>query len=394
MSKSTYISLLIAGLLLSCGDDVSSDNTPATSGFISATPVRETSLETLKSLAMLAGQDDVADLLNYGVTTYTVTYETTYNGNSITASGLLYLPKDLQGNAPLISLQHGTTFIKDDAPSVAGELTGMELFASAGYIAIMPDYIGYGESEEIFHPYYDEQTSARSVIDMITSTKKFLQHEKIGFNDKLFLAGYSEGGFVTLAAAKAIESDPSLGLTITAVAAGAGGYDLTEMLKGVTTETQYAYPSYLAFVLMAYNNTYQWNKPLTYFFRDKYATALSTYMNGQYSGSYINARLTTSVEDLFNPDFYQRLKTEDGEAELKQALQDNSVSGWNTNLPIRLYHGTNDEIIPYHNSEVTLQNFKTLGSENITLIAIPGGDHGSSFMPMLEDFIPWFETLR
>src|SRR5688572_22752894 len=104
---------------------------------------------------------------------------------TVKASGLLLVPLGTNEPAPLISVQHGTSFSKDEAPT-ASPYTGMELFASAGYIVLMPDYLGYGSSSEIFHPYYDKAYSALAVIDMITASKEFLLREKIGFNDKLF----------------------------------------------------------------------------------------------------------------------------------------------------------------------------------------------------------------
>jgi pimeloyl-ACP methyl ester carboxylesterase len=269
----------------------------------------------------------------------------------------------------------------------------MELFASAGYIALMPDFIGYGESEEVFHPYYDEASSALVVIDMIKSAKEFLIEKKIAFNDELFLAGYSEGGYVTLAAAKEIETNPTHGLTVKAVAAGAGGYDLKEMLSGISTNTYYSYPSYLAFVIMSYNNTYEWNKPLTYFFKPRYAEVLDTYMNGNFGGWTINQKLTTDLNELFDADFYSRLKEEDQELQFKQAIQLNTIDAWKTKVPTRLYHGTDDEIIPYENSEITLANFEKAGSTSVTLTSIPGGTHGSSFTPMIRDLVPWFVSL-
>src|SRR3712207_9335251 len=64
-----------------------------------------------------------------------------------------------------------------------------------------------------------------------SSVKEFLKKENIAFNDNLFLAGYSEGGYVTLAAAQEIENNPEHNLKLTGAAAGAGGYELTEMLK-------------------------------------------------------------------------------------------------------------------------------------------------------------------
>lgn len=362
--------------------------------FISATKNSAISFETLRAFTVNFGQKKISKLLKYGVQSYTVVYETKWKGKLVKGSGLILVPTGITEAAPILSFQHGTTFSKDEAPSASSGYTGMELFASAGYIVLMPDYLGYGSSSEIFHPYYDKEYSALAVIDMITSAKQFLQKEKISFNDKLFLAGYSEGGYVTLAAASEIERDASHDLKLTAVAAGAGGYDLTHMLKGVTTDSYYAYPAYLAFVLMAYNHTYDWNKPLTYYFKKPYADALTKYMDGAHGGWTINSHLTTNLSSLFDTNFYAHLKKPEGESILKQALKNNSIAGWKTKIPVRLYHGTKDEIIPFVNSEVTLKSFHTAGSPQVTLTSLPGGTHTSSFVPMLELFIPWFVELK
>ncbi|MBT1701931.1 lipase family protein [Fulvivirgaceae bacterium PWU20] len=384
--------MILSVLFFSCQDDTASEKPAEKKYFISAEETADIPLETLKALTTSLGQPDIAALLKYSIKSYTIVYETTFKGEPIQASGLLIIPQGLTADAPIISVQHGTTFVKSDAPSL-GAFTGMELFASAGYISLVPDFIGYGKSASVFHPYYDKDHSAFAVVDMIKSAKEFLASKKIGFNEKLFLAGYSEGGYVTLAAAKEIETNPSHNLKLTAVAAGAGGYDLNEMLKGITTSTYYSYPSYLAFVMMSYNNTYNWNKPLNYFFKQQYADALNQYMNGEYGGSFINQKLTTDLNSLFNADFYSRLKQPQGEPELKQALANNSIVGWNTATPIRLYHGSKDEIIPYQNSESTLKSFREAGNNNVTLTIIPQATHGSGLQPMLQNVIPWFLSL-
>lgn len=394
MSKSTYISLLLAGAILGCSDDVTSEKTsPGRNYLISALPVDSMSLQQLQGLAKLGGQNDMVGLVRHSVTTYKITYKTVYKGKPIDASGLLYIPQELSQPAPLISLHHGTTFVKKNVPSEGG-FSGMEYFAAAGYVAFMPDFIGYGSSADIFHPYYDRKHAASSIIDGLKSVKEFLHAHSIAFNNQLFLAGYSEGGYVTLAAAEEMESNPDHGLLPTAVAAGAGGYDMEQMLQSVTSSRYYTYPAYLAFVLMAYNITNDWNKPLDYFFQEKWSQVLPELMGGKYDGWQINAKLTSEVRALLNPDFYAGLVSDESEPLLKEALRANSIKGWKTATPIRLYHGTRDEIIPLENSEITLANFRKLGSENVSLTRIPGGTHGGSFLPMLQQFIPWFETIR
>jgi pimeloyl-ACP methyl ester carboxylesterase len=389
------ILLLLSGLALKCQEPVET-KAPDESihagkkYFVSASPGDGTSRTTLQLLAAGLGQSELAQLLQYDVETYTIVYNTVYKGEPVEASGLIMVPKEMVEAAPLVSLQHGTIFRKDEAPSVRGGFQGVEFFASAGYVTLMPDYLGYGSSSHIFHPYYDSEHSAATVIDLIKAAKEFLAKEEVAFNEELFLAGYSEGGYVTLAAAKEIETDPIHGLSVTAIAAGAGGYDLTEMLTSITSSDYYAYPGYLAFVLKSYHHTYGWKMPLSHFFREKYADAILKFVDGEHGGGYINSQLTTHVPSLFNPSFLENLAKTDGETELKNALILNSTAGWKTDTPVRLYHGTRDEIIPFQNSEKTLANFKAAGSDGVTLTAIPNGTHGSSFEPMLRDFIPWF----
>lgn len=398
MSASKLLIIILAAVLLNCQEAIetpSVENPPVEKKhLISASPGDLTSKNVLQLLASGFGEPGVSALLNYDVQSYTVTYSTLYKGKQVEASGLIMLPMGTKSVAGIVSLQHGTEFQKANAPSVKGGFHGVEFLASAGYIALLPDFLGYGASSEIFHPYYDRAHAASTVIDLVKAAKEFLVNEQIVVNDKLFLAGYSEGGYVTLAAAKEIEENSSHALTVTAVAAGAGGYALPEMLTAITSKTHYTYPGYLAFFLMAYNETNDWKKPLTYYFNEKYADALAKVMNGTYGGSYINSRLTTHVPSLLNASFYESLKSAGGEAQLKNALEANSVAGWRTEVPVRLFHGTNDEIIPLENSEFTLGKFKSAGSDNVSLTLIPGGTHSSSLEPMVRDFIPWFLSFK
>ena len=361
--------------------------------FVSIDTLSEVSINELKLFAGAYGGDLLNDKIRYSVKRYVVTYLTEYQQKTIKASGVLYLPKGITTPASLISAQHGTTFNKSDAPSVSQSFTGMEFLAATGYVTLMPDYIGYGASSEIDHPYYDSHHSAMAVIDMIKAVKEYTEQSKIvNLNNKLFLAGYSEGGYVTIAAQKQLEEKNNTGLHLKAVAAGAGGYDLTEMLKSLSNSNYYSYPAYLAFVINSYNTVYNWNKPFNYFFNESYANKLDSMMKGNKDGWAINNQLSTNMDSLFNKEFYQNLKG-NGELQFKKALIQNSLSNWAPKTPTKLYHGTNDEIVPLKNSEVTFEKYKEYGSNAVEYIPIPGGTHGNTLLPMIKSFFPWFEKI-
>lgn len=346
----------------------------------------------LQSLASADGFGIYSDEIKYGVSVYRLQYYTTYQGREVKASGLVCVPVGMAAPAPVISAQHGTIFTQNDAPSSFTGLSGFELFAAAGYVTLIPDYIGFGASGDVFHPYYDQKHSAHAVVDMIKASRRFYTEKNINVNEQLFLVGYSEGGYVTLAAQKEIETNPKHNLKVTASAAGAGGYDLSSMLAGVTSGQTYPYPAYLAYVLMAYNSTNNWNRPLTDFFQEPYASRLPQLFNGKNGGSAINRELTTDPQKLFNPVFYNNLKDATKELTLKQALLANSFHDWAPQSPTRLYHGTSDDIVPFTNSKLAYERFMAKGAPQTELISINGGTHSTSFIPMLQSLIPWIRS--
>ena len=362
--------------------------------FVSADQLAIVPKDMLKTLAVSQGYSQFATQIKYDVAIYNFVYNTTYQGKAIKASGLLAVPQNLTAPAPLLSTQHGTMFRDADAPTnFPSTFSGFELFASAGFVTLIPDYIGYGISKDIFHPYYDQKHSGLAVVDMIKAAKSYAKKESINLNNNLFLVGYSEGGYVTMAAQKEIETHPEHQLTVTGAAAGAGGYDLTGMLSAVTSGQSYGNPSYLAFVLQSYNTTYNWNRPLTEFFREPYASKIPELYNGNFGAGTINNSLSKNPSELFTETFYANLKKPEAEQALKQALVDNSFLNWVPKSPTRLYHGTADQSVFFQTSQTVYDRFKAAGATNVELISIPNGTHSSSMVPMVLSVIPWIQGL-
>ncbi len=362
--------------------------------YVSSTSSGTFTKETLQALAVLKGYGSYVSQIKYDVDFFKIVYNTTYKGKSIEASGLLAVPKNTPTAPSLISTQHGTMFKHADAPSnFPATFTGFELFASAGFVTVIPDFLGFGVSNTITHPYYDQQHSGTSVVDMLKAVKYYLEKEKTPLSNRLFLLGYSEGGYVTMAAQKEIETHPEHNLSITAAAEGAGGYDISGMLSTIATLPAYAEPSFLAFILQSYNTTYNWNRPYTDFFQEPYASRIPALLNGTKTQAEINAQLSTSTAALFNPVFFANLGTATGELVLKQAVQNNSFLNWVPKSPTRLYHGTVDNTVFYQTSITTFNRFKAAGATNVEFIPIPNGNHQTSINPMLSSALTWFQTL-
>ncbi|WP_347157228.1 lipase family protein [Pontibacter chitinilyticus] len=364
---------------------------PDSPAYAASTLLSEADQHDLKAAASTNEYAAFSKDIKYDVAIYKLVYYTTYQGKQIKASGLVCVPKNMSSPAALVSMQHGTIFSNQEAPSNYSVISDQQLLAATGYITLIPDYIGFQESKAAFHPYFDQQHSALAVIDMIKAAKAFCKDKDFALNDKLFLVGYSEGGYVTLAAQKEIETHPEYGLTVTASAAGAGGYDVPGLLGIVTSGQPYYFPASLAYLLLAYNYTNDWKRPLTEIFQEPYASQLPKLFNGSTDGMAINNQLPIDPQKLFTAAFYNGLKDDGKEQQLKKALAENSLLNWAPQSPTRLYHGDADEIISFQNSKHTYQRFSEQGATQLNFITIPGGTHESSYTPMMQSVVPWFK---
>ena len=328
--------------------------------------------------------------IKYDITYHKIIYKTTYKGNPIKASGIVAIPKNLTEKATLISVHHGTITKYSEAPSASPSavFTG---FSSTGYVVLLPDYIGFGVSENVFHPYIEARHSADAVIDMIKATKEFLTQSEIPFSDKLFLTGYSEGGYVTGVALREIEREGNMNITATTI--GAPAIDLVETIKQIADARTYSTPSFLPYIYLAYRSVYDMTEPITDFFNAKYKD-IARFYDGSKDSNEINRELTTNISELCNPNFLQAIKTKDIRNTGIRLLKENSWHNFKPKTPVRIYHGTNDVTLPFAITENYANTVKNSGNTNVTLVKLNGKDHFSAFMPMAIQSFLWLETFR
>ncbi len=52
------------------------------------------------------------------------------------------------------------------------------MLASTGYVVMLPDYIGYGSTKNMEHPYCAYNLIAGSVVDMMKAVREFCDEQK------------------------------------------------------------------------------------------------------------------------------------------------------------------------------------------------------------------------
>lgn len=317
----------------------------------------------------------VGSLARYPVRVYRLTYTTrNTDGQPVTASGAVLVPV-APAAVPVISYQHGTLQPDEEerAPSYYSSRSevwsAVSVLAATGYVVSAPDYIGYGASKALPHPYEHGASLASASADMLRATREFCAQQNISVNQKNFLLGYSEGGYATLALHKLLEEKYADVLPVTASAPGAGAYHKSAFARYILNSTEpLNFLRTYVWVLRTYDRVYQLNRPLSYYYQQPYATRLQA---DPFSP------VPRQATELFAPTFRQAVLT-DSDPALTATLTANDVYDWQPRAPLALFHGTADDYVPFFNSEDAYKAMRARGATNVELRPIQGGTHFSA----------------
>ncbi|NNM51083.1 MAG: alpha/beta hydrolase [Pseudomonadales bacterium] len=241
----------------------------------------------LSLLALSTGDATGKTTLKCGVDVYYIQFATVDGqGLPATSSGAVMVPTGAtgcNGTRPIVEYAHGTNFdhnynianLADSSNPANGEsLMIAAMYAANGYIVVAPNYVGYDSSTTTYHPYLVKAQQAADMINALKSARSALPYllTATGDNGKLYLTGYSQGGYVALAAEQAMENQ---GMTVTASAPGSGPYALSAFVDYIFMGHPDLGSSRLGVILSegyqgSYGNVY--SSPYDLFTRGNYVT--------------------------------------------------------------------------------------------------------------------------
>jgi pimeloyl-ACP methyl ester carboxylesterase len=400
--------VVFAGLFLNSCKENNGPETPDYEYYISNQYKSEVAAQTIKVKLLFAQADfpeipqlsDFAAKVTNDILVHKVIYKTSLQGKSIRASGLVYLPKTA-GNYPVMCFQNGTNTVNKDAPSESSGSDNwfmLESLASMGFIVVVPDYIGFGESANLPHPYLHAESTTQSILDMLRAVNELTSEDKVVAKPTkdLYIFGYSQGGWATMQLQKAIEKNYSEEFNLIASSCAAGPYSIGFMNDFIAKSTDYPMPYFLGYLLNSYSSLKLFPNPLSDLFQEPYGTKIPTLFNGTNTGGTINAALTTNMANLLTSEFRMGFDTNTKFAGLKSAFIANSVAPWAISTPTKLYHGSADELIPVSLSNKMFLDLKTAGTldSKLELKIIPGADHTGGVFPVGISTIEWFLSLK
>ncbi|WP_210210162.1 alpha/beta hydrolase family protein [Rhodopseudomonas palustris] len=311
----------------------------------------------------------------------------------IAATGLLAIPDTAATSFPLLSYQHGTVYGKQEVPSFPEQSPETQLmlaqFAGQGTIVIGADYFGMGTSGEP-EGYMVKASHQQATADLLAASRAVLDHLKLT-TTKLLLAGWSQGGFVTMAMLEKLEHD---GVPVTAAATASAPLDVGVALNGFLSfprKNDAAWVTSL-FILSSFSFENYYGVPglaRSLINDDVYDIARKAYQRQPYNAADVPTDLHKLIRPAyFDPQFF-------ADSAYGRLIAATHAYRWVIKTPVRNYYGESDEAISIGLGQLGMTYQRAMGAGNTRVEAISTGPttHRGTFATAVPQWKIWFDTM-
>ena len=232
--------------------------------------------------------------------------------------------------------------------------------------------------------------NGNAVVDLISGIKYYACENDIELNDKVFLLGYSNGGYNSMAAHKILIDDPR-DYDISASVLIAGYYDFNiENLNIPDTLFMPAWSIHSIYIYDKYYNLEFLDKVI----KSPYLEKLDNLFKGDLDAITINTYLTTNTRDLFQPEFLNSFATSSVFKEYRQKLIDNSLLNTVPKSPILFIHSKEDNAVDYEQSVEMATNIQVRGGEAEIILLEKGLHSPVAYAPAVIEAINWLKKFE
>lgn len=327
-------------------------------------------------------------------------YRVTYNsvvperGNKpIVATGLIAIPDIAGASFPLVSYQHGTVYEKTQVPSFPDQSPETQLmlaqFAGQGYIVIGADYFGMGSSKEP-EGYMVKASHQQATYDMLMASRAVLAHMKLE-SPKLFIAGWSQGGFVTMAFLEKLEA---AGVKVDAAVTASAPVDIFVALNGFLSFPRKIDADWVnsLFILSSFSFENYYGVPglaRSLIADAYYDVARKAYLREPFNPADVPTDLRKLLKaDYFNPQFF-------AESAYGKLVAQTTAYRWIVKSPTRNYYGETDEAISTGLGQLAATYQHAIGNGNNQVQAVSTGatSHRGTYATAVPQWKTWFDGL-
>lgn len=333
------------------------------------------------------------------------TYQSEYKGQSITLSGNMYVPKSKRCKG-LIMACHYTYAALSESPSQGPTLSA--LLATKGYAVIDADYVGFGVTYQMVHPYLDKAATGRAVADFGRLARPFLEANGYTFEtNDIYIFGYSQGGHAAVATQEFIEShaDYLKDLPITRVLCGGGPYDPMVTYDVAKKTDVIGFPAVVPMFLQGtiYANDLN-DKSLSMPITEADFLSEAMLKDDRYkvwlnSKAYTMDQVNLLMKGIGCGKFSTILRPEALEEDypqnkiLFQKLKENATTNFFPVSPMFIFHSKGDDVVTFENAEILQKRFRELGADE-SKIEYDFADYGTHRSGLLKFHMKVLKMLK
>jgi alpha-beta hydrolase superfamily lysophospholipase len=260
-------------------------------------------------------------------------------------------------------------------------------FAGQGYIVIGADYFGMGSSQEP-EGYMVKASHQQATYDMLMASRAVLDHMKITAT-RLFLGGWSQGGFVTMALLEKLER---AGVKVDAAATASAPVDVAMALKGFLMFPRKNDASWVnsLFILSSFSFENYYGVPglaRSLIADEYYEVARKAYLREPYNAADVPADLHKLLRaDYFNAQFFET-------SAFGKLAAETTAYRWVIASPVRNYFGEADEAISTGLGQLAMTYQRATGNGNPQVEAISTGktSHRGTYATAVPQWKVWFD---
>jgi len=263
-------------------------------------------------------------------------------------------------------------------------------FAGQGYILIGADYFGMGLSDT-HEGYMVKASHQQATYDMLVASRVALAQMKITA-PKLFIGGWSQGGFVTMAFLEKLEQ---VRVPVMATATASAPLDVFAALSGYLDFPRKNDADWLSslFILstFAFENYYGVPGLAQSVLNDAYYdVSRRAYEKQPFDVAEIPGDLRKLIRaEYFDPQFFA------ASAYGRLIAQNAQAYRWVIKSRVRNYYGEKDEAITPGLGQMAMTWQRAMGSGNTEVSAISTGDtdHRGTYATSIAQWKTWFDAI-